>query len=69
MRGSPFRRAFAGVSHMDGTSYPKEMNEYPNFNERALGCKRFSDLLKLLEKDGVCRVELDEQKTMLVRIL
>lgn len=43
--------------------------EYPNFNERALGCKRFSDLLKLLEKDGVCRVELDEQKTMLVRIL
>ncbi len=43
-------------------------NEYPSFNERALGCKRFSDLLKLLEKDGLCHVELDEQKTMLVRI-
>lgn len=44
-------------------------NDYPAFNERALGCKRFSDLLKALEKQGVCKVELDEQKTMLVRIL
>ncbi len=43
--------------------------EYPNFNERSLGCKRFSDLLKLLEKNGVCKVEMDEQNTMLVRIL
>lgn len=42
---------------------------YPNFNERVLGCKRFSDLLKVLEKNGVCKVELDDQKTMLVRIL
>ena len=43
-------------------------NDYPGFSERALGCKRFSDLLKLLEKDGLCKVELDDQKTMLVRI-
>lgn len=43
-------------------------NDYPGFNERSLGCKRFSDLLKLLEKDGLCKVELDDQKTMLVRI-
>lgn len=42
--------------------------EYPNFSERALGCKRFSDLLKMLEKKEICKVELDEQKTMLVRI-
>ncbi len=43
--------------------------EYPNFSERAIGCKRFSDLLKTLEKQGLCKVELDEQKTMLVHIL
>ncbi|MDR0928220.1 MAG: NYN domain-containing protein [Oscillospiraceae bacterium] len=41
---------------------------YPTFNERALGVKRFSDLLKLLEKNGLCKVDLDEQKSMLVRI-
>ena len=44
-------------------------NDYPNFNERQLGCKRFSDLLKILEQDGLCSIELDEQKTMRVRIL
>lgn len=43
--------------------------EYPNFNERSLGCKRFSDLLKMLEKKGVCKIEMDDQNTMLVRIL
>lgn len=42
--------------------------EYPNFNERSLGCKRFSDLLKMLEKKDVCKIEMDEQNTMLVRI-
>ncbi len=43
--------------------------EYPSFTERSLGFKRFSDLLKTLEKRGLCKVELDEQKTMLVRVL
>ncbi len=43
--------------------------EYPDFTERALGFKRFSDLLKALEKNGVCKVEMDEQNSMLVRIL
>lgn len=43
--------------------------DYPTFNERVLGCKRFSDLLKSLEKQGVCKVDMDEQNTMLVRIL
>jgi len=42
--------------------------EYPNFNERALGCKHFSNLLKMLEKRGICNVKLYEQKTMFVRI-
>lgn len=43
--------------------------EYPNFNERQLGCKRFSDLLKTLERKGLCKIDMDEQNTMLVRIL
>ena len=42
--------------------------EYPGFTERALGLKRFSDLLKILEKNGLCKVEMDDQNTMLVRI-
>jgi len=42
--------------------------EYPTFTERVLGYKRFSDLLKSLEKNGLCHVEMDDQNTMLVRI-
>ncbi len=42
---------------------------YPNFSERTLGSKRFSDLLKTLEKRGVLKVDMDDQNTMLVRIL
>lgn len=44
-------------------------NDYPSFNERILGYKRFSDLMKSLEKRGLVKVELDEQKTMLIHIL
>ena len=43
--------------------------DYPNFSEKALGCKRFSDLLKMLEKNDLCKVDMDEANTMLVRIL
>ncbi|MDD3213450.1 MAG: NYN domain-containing protein [Eubacteriales bacterium] len=41
---------------------------YPDFSERALGFKRFSDLLKALEKDKILEVEMDEQKTMLIKV-
>jgi hypothetical protein len=41
---------------------------YPDFSERVLGFKRFSDLLKSLEKDQLLTVEMDEQKTMLVKV-
>ena len=44
-------------------------NDYPDFTERSVGFKRFSDLLRALDKSGVLKVELDEQKTMLVKIL
>ncbi|NCB05764.1 MAG: NYN domain-containing protein, partial [Clostridia bacterium] len=42
---------------------------YPDFSERTLGFKRFSDILKTLEKEGLLRVELDEQKTMLIQVV
>jgi len=44
-------------------------NEYPNFSERAVGFKRFSDLLRHLEKAGLLEIEMDEQKSLLVKIL
>jgi hypothetical protein len=41
---------------------------YPDFAERALGFKRFSDVLKALEKDQILEIEMDEQKTMLIKV-
>ena len=41
---------------------------YPDFSERTLGFKRFSDVLKALEKDKLLSVDMDEQKTMLIRV-
>ena len=42
---------------------------YPDFNEKAIGFKRFSDVMKQLEKDGLLIVEMDEQNTMLIKLL
>ena len=45
------------------------LTNYPDFNERAIGFKRFSDIMKQLEKDALVVVEMDEQKTMLIKLL
>ena len=42
---------------------------YPDFSEKAIGFKRFSDVLKQLEKDKLLLLEMDEQKNMLIRML
>lgn len=42
---------------------------YPGFTEKSIGFKRFSDVMKELEKDGLLIVEMDEQKTMLIQLL
>jgi len=42
---------------------------YPDFSEKAIGFKRFSDVLKALEKDGLLILEMDEQKTMLIKVV
>jgi len=41
---------------------------FPGFSEKALGFKRFSDLLKAMERDGLITVEMDEQKNMLIKV-
>ncbi len=43
-------------------------SEYPDFDERAIGFKRFSDILKKLEKEHLVEIEMDEQHTMLIKI-
>ena len=42
---------------------------YPDFSERSIGFKRFSDVLKQMEKDRLLLLELDDQKNMLIKML
>ena len=45
------------------------LTAYPDFTEKSIGFKRFSDVMKQLEKDKLVVVEMDEQKTMLIQLL
>ncbi len=45
------------------------LTTYPDFTERAIGFKRFSDVMKQLEKEGMVRVEMDEENTMMLKLL
>ncbi len=45
------------------------LTTYPDFNERAIGFKRFSDVMKQLEKDNLVKVEMDEENTMMIKLL
>ena len=42
--------------------------DYPDFEERQIGFKRFSDIMKRLEKENLLLIEMDEQHTMLLKI-
>jgi len=42
---------------------------FPDFSERAIGFKRFSDVLKQMEKDGLLKLEMDNQRNMLIKML
>ena len=44
------------------------LEEYPGFEEKQIGFKRFSDVMKALEKQGLLRIEMDDQHTMLLNI-
>jgi len=43
--------------------------EYPDFTERQIGHRRFSDVLRALEREHRLRIESDESGNMLVNIL
>ena len=43
--------------------------DYPDFSEKQIGFKRFSEVMKRLEKEKLLVVEMDEQNTMLLRIV
>jgi len=42
---------------------------YPDFAEKNIGFKRFSDVLKALEKEKALALEMDAQKNMLIKML
>ena len=42
---------------------------YPDFTEKSIGFKRFSDVLKQLEKDGFLALEQDGQRNLLIKML
>ena len=42
---------------------------YPDFTERQIGLRRFSDVLRALEREQLLRLEMDEGGNMLVHIL
>ena len=44
------------------------LSDYPGFEEKQIGFKRFSDVMKALEKQGLLVIEMDEQHTMLLKI-
>ncbi len=43
--------------------------QYPGFTEKAIGFKRFSDILKELEKNNILKLDMDNQRNMLIRML
>jgi uncharacterized protein (TIGR00288 family) len=43
--------------------------EFPDFDERQIGFKKFSDMMKRLEKEKIVVVEFNEARTMLIKIL
>jgi len=43
-------------------------SDYPSFDEKELGFKRFSDIMKELEKEKIVKVEFDDTHSMLLKI-
>ncbi|MGI6537502.1 MAG: NYN domain-containing protein [Caldicoprobacterales bacterium] len=43
--------------------------EFPAFDERQIGYKKFSDMMKRLERENIISIEFNEAKTMLIKIL
>ncbi len=58
-----------GFERINPSILKAEIQEiYPDFDEKALGFKRFSEVMKKLEKEGLLVVEMDGAHTMLLKI-
>ena len=44
-------------------------SSFPDYSEHAIGFKRFSDVLKQMEKEKLLQLEFDEQKNMLIKMI
>ena len=42
---------------------------FPDYSEHAIGFKRFSDVLKQMEKEKLLQLEFDEQKNILIKMI
>lgn len=42
--------------------------DHPGFDEHQIGFRKFSDLMKSLEKEGIIDIEFNEARTMLIKI-
>ena len=42
---------------------------YPDYTEHTIGFKRFSDVLKQMEREKLLQLEFDEQKNMLIKMV
>jgi len=59
----------AGFDRVNPSIFKGDILEaFPDFQEKTIGFKRFSDIMKQLEKDGLMVVDMDEQKTMLIQL-
>ena len=45
------------------------LEQYPSFDERDLGVKRFSDVMRLIEHQGLLQIEFDDSRCMIAHIL
>jgi len=43
--------------------------EYPDYDEHKIGFKKFSDIMKRLEREKLLTIEVDETQNMLLRIV
>ena len=60
----------SGFNRVNPSIIKSELQKkYPDFDERQIGFKKFSDMMKRLEKEKIIRIEFNEAKTMLIKIL
>ena len=62
-------RRFAAPVEVQGQQLEAVQALYPDFTERQVGLRRFSDVLRTLERESLLTLKTDESGNMLVQIL